>query len=341
MKVASMQVFKTNLPFKKRFATNQIVRDRSDSVFVKVQLEDGIVGWGESLPRSYVTGETQESVAEEILKNKRKILKSYKKFEDINLPKMGNCATCAVELAILDALGKHFGKGVSSMLMRKKEVVSYSGAFSIDSSILSVIKQRLFGFKAVKVKVSKDISIVRKVRMLMGDVDIRVDANCAWSVDEALAKINILKKYNVSAVEQPVRSLKELNEVASRTDMPIIADESLCSIDDAKKLKNVIFNIRLSKCGGLMKSKEIYDYAQGNSIKCMMGCHVGESAILSAAGRHFALGTQLLHAEGSYGTHLLVQDVGDVGFTKGGIGKPINGLGLGVEVDEQVVRKYS
>ncbi len=349
--------YKVDLPFRKKFVISHTSRLHSESVFTKIELEDGTFGWGEALPREYVTGETQDSVIKAIEKIYAPTIKKWdakdynelcKSIKALKIGKKSNCALCAVELALIDSFGKHFKKSASQVTGgTKRDQVVYSGAVSAEENKMQIFKMRLFGIKSAKVKVGTgdDIKRINTVRKLMGKkTEIHVDANCAWNVDEAIRHIEILKKMGVRSCEQPVKTLKEMNQVAKSVDIPLIADESLCNMEDATKLdRRVIFNIRISKCGGLIKSKEIYDYAKKKGIKCMLGCQVGESGILSAAGRHFACShPDLIYVEGSYNRFLLKDDITkeDLTFRRDGIGKDIKGYGLGVETDENKLKRY-
>jgi muconate cycloisomerase len=96
--------------------------------------------------------------------------------------------------------------------------------------------------------------------------------------------------------------------------VPIMADESLVTIEDAMRLieTNAVdyFNIRISKCGGIARSLKIASLAQKAGIRIQVGSQVGETAILSAAGRHLAAALRKVDfVEGSYGTMLLAEDV--------------------------------
>ena len=79
---------------------------------------------------------------------------------------------------------------------------------------------------------------------------------------------------------------------AANTGMPIMLDESLCGMVDAEEAIAGglcdLFNIRLSKCGGFIPSLRLVQVARRHGLGCQLGCQVGETAILSAAGRHFA-----------------------------------------------------
>ncbi|MFH1641452.1 MAG: enolase C-terminal domain-like protein [Nanoarchaeota archaeon] len=352
-----IETYRLDLPFHKKFVISHSTREVSESVIVKVSLDNGIYGYGECLPRKYVTGETQESVLKTlrdslIPKVEKWKIKNYSdlinKLRKIEVNKNQNCALCALELALLDSYGKHFKKSVEQIFSGPYlDKIYYSGVISGgDGFFKKLLKIKLFGFKSVKIKVGMDNDLrnLKTARKILGNkVDIRVDANCAWGVSETLGKVGEFKKLNISAIEQPVKTIEEINKVAAKSKIPIIADESLCNLDDAKKLKNVIFDIRISKCGGLLKSLEIYNYAKKKGITCMLGCHVGESGILTAAGRHFALGVRdLKYLEGSYNHFLLKEDITkeDLTFGRKGAARRIEGYGLGIRVDKELIKRH-
>jgi muconate cycloisomerase len=355
LRIKKIECFKVNLHLKYKFDISHFSRSFSQSVFVKIELDSGDVGWGESLPREYVTGETQDSVVSVLKKKYIPLISKWDvnnfdevvlRLKKLNTKKETNCALCAIELATLDAYGKYFKKSISELFTKpKKNKIYYSAVISKDAGILKMLRIRLFGFKNVKVKVGfgDDIKRLSLSKLIFGKkIEISVDANSAWDVNTAIDKIKQFQKFNVISVEQPVKTINELNQVAKQSIIPLVADESLCTIEDAKSLNNVFFDIRISKCGGLLKSLEIYEYAKKNGIKCILGCHVGESGILSAAGRHFGCGTDMLYYEGSYGTFLLKKDVtkSDLTFGHEGIGNKLEGFGLGVDVDEEKIISF-
>ena len=359
--IKKIEVLEVELPFKKAFQHALGKRQTSGSVFVKLHLDDGIVGFGEALPREYVTGETTESVSgnlQEVLSGKL-TGKSFSGFNEAvdfikNFNRLSGAARCCFELSFLDAMGKHFNESLG--LIAGKPVNSpfyYSGIIpAVDSLGEILLEYKRIDFKFIKVKVGTDEDLERlsSVRKVLGDVDLRVDANCAWKPDEAIKRIEKMREFNISAVEQPtakddIQGLKQVKEAVSEA---IIADESLCSMEDARKLIDLeatdIFNIRLSKCGGILPSLEIARIAKQHSVKVQLGCHVGESGVLSAAGRFFACAVEdLKYAEGSYSTLLLKKDITEesVVFGRSGIAYPIEGKGLGVSAKEEELNKYT
>ncbi|MCA9441174.1 MAG: dipeptide epimerase [Candidatus Omnitrophica bacterium] len=366
MKPVQCEVLEVELPFRLKFKHSLHERSTSSSVLVRMTSDTGEVGWGESLPREYVTGETTQSVVErirdcfwpllhetrvsswedglEIAKN----LETAAREKHPDLPHRIGAARCAIEIAFLDLIGNHFRRSIGEIFgRRKREWVEYSGVVSGDSLwkvTKTSLKMRIGGLRFIKVKVGSvdDKDRLKRIRLLMGsEADIRVDANAAWNVTEAIAAIQSIKPFNISSIEQPIPAddYEGLQAITNAVTTPIMVDESLCSMEDARKLVGMdacdYFNIRLSKCGGLFGALEMAEFARHQDKGCQLGCQVGETAILSAAGRHFAMGVAgLKFIEGSFGTHLLEQDVSkeDLTFRRKGIGKPLSGPGLGVTV---------
>jgi muconate cycloisomerase len=104
------------------------------------------------------------------------------------------------------------------------------------------------------------------------------------------------------------------------------------------------FNIRLSKCGGVTGSLVIAKLAQGAGVKIQVGAQVGETAILSAAGRTFAAHLpELAFAEGSFGAWLLTEDITfeDTSFGYAGIAPLLRTRGLSVTVKEETLERLA
>ncbi|MCS6851334.1 MAG: dipeptide epimerase, partial [Gemmataceae bacterium] len=190
---------------------------------------------------------------------------------------------------------------------------------------------------------------LRIIRRCVGrSVDIRVDANEAWTPTEAVERIRALQPFGISAVEQPVphEFLGALPEIRRLVCVPIMLDESLCSRLDAEDAiargTCDLFNIRLSKCGGFIPSLRLAQLARQHGRGYQLGCQIGETALLSAAGRHFAASVAGLRAvEGSYDRHLVCEPLGtrDLTFGWGGWAPALSGPGLGVSVNSEALRR--
>src|SRR5208283_4624063 len=122
----------------------------------------------------------------------------------------------------------------------------------------------------------------------------------------------------------------------------LIIKEKLCGYLDAvaavKETTADMLNVRLSKCGGILPTLRIIGLAQKNELGLQLGCHPGETAILSAAGRHVASRVEgLSWVEGSYDRHILKTNLirQDITFGRGGWARPLPGPGLGIAVDPE------
>ena len=127
-----------------------------------------------------------------------------------------------------------------------------------------------------------------------------------------------------------------------------MADESACSLSDVEKILRIghyqMINVRLSKNGGFRNSLRIIDYLRRNGTFFQIGCHLGESGILSAAGRILCLlCNDAMYYDGSYDEFLLEENVTleHVSFGLGGEADPLDGHGLGIEVDSQNLARLS
>jgi L-alanine-DL-glutamate epimerase-like enolase superfamily enzyme len=154
------------------------------------------------------------------------------------------------------------------------------------------------GFKALKVKVGvnppEDVERIKRIREAIGDnVQIRIDANQGWTPKQAIEVLNKIEKFNIQFAEQPVPSedIKGLMEVKKKSPIPMMADESVHSPEDALRLIQAeavdLINIKLMKSGGILKGRKIAAIAEAAGIPCMIGC-MGESEIGIAAGAHLA-----------------------------------------------------
>jgi muconate cycloisomerase len=212
--------------------------------------------------------------------------------------------------------------------------------------------RRLYGFRDCKVKVGatgdNDVERLRTIRRWAGSrMDIRLDANEAWRPGELCNKVELLTAFNISSIEQPVphSEVEALAELRKSLGVEVMLDESLTGMVDAKVAVDRgtcdIFNIRLSKCGGFLASLRLAAYAHSSGITYQLGCHPGESGILSAAGRHWATSVaNIRHLEGSYDRYLFRRLLTneDLTFSYGGRARALERPGLGVTINNDVLR---
>ncbi len=373
MKIASLAAYHVRIPLYRAIQHATQFRTETDNVVVRCELADGTVGWGEGVPRDYVTGETVETAlallkAGEVAEQmgvcpdfRTAVTRAWR----LTLPAVpgddrqmrGNAARCAAELAVLDAYGRCFDVPLSAVtamiaptLAVSRPSVRYSAAVTKArgwKSHVYPLAIRLMGFEQLKLKVGipgiDDVKRTARVRRRIGPrMDLRIDANEAWTPAETPDRLAELAPFGISCVEQPVphEQVAGLAAVRERITTSVMLDESLCSLTDAERAVAGgwcdAFNLRLSKCGGFIPTLRLAAFAAANDVFCQLGCQVGESGILSAAGRHFATSVGgLRYLEGSYDRHLVRNHltVEDITFARGGRAPALAGPGLGVTVD--------
>lgn len=378
MRIHSIEFFEIKLPFRFAFKHSLAERNYSNNILAKATIEARnnkfVVGWGESIPRSYVTGETIDEaidslnlsygprfVGAEVDSVEEAISLLQQEFCYFGLDVLSQgAAWCALELAILDGCAKSknvslidcFGKPGNNF----SDGITYGGVvpFVSPKALRALLWfYRLYGFTTVKIKVGgtleDDLGKLRLARSILGnEVKLRVDANCAWTDNQTIEFAERARKFNLASIEQPViaSDLEGLKKITSSVPEKIVADESLCTISQASLLakENICsaFNIRISKVGGLSPAFAIAKIARQSGIGCHLGAQVGESGILSAAGRTFAqIEEPCENYEGSFNQFLLKQDLTKENLTVGlgGIGELLSGPGLGVRVSTNAVNK--
>jgi muconate cycloisomerase len=374
MQLASLEARHVRVRLKRPVKHASHTRTETDNLVVVCTLSDGKVGYGEGVPREYVTGETIDS-AIDLLKRSdlasqltpahefEQVVHTAERIRLADVPDddrlcRGNAARCAVELAYLDAFGKALGeplmnvtKFVTPDLYEPHERVQYSGVILSAKgwkARLGAIGYRLMGFRQVKVKVgiagqddAKRLKTIR--RCAGGKVDLRVDANEAWKADEVVERIRALEPFGITSVEQPVphEQVACLADVRKQVGTPIMLDESLCGEVDAERAVRGgwcdLFNLRLSKCGGYIPTLKLAALAVRHDLGYQLGCQVGETGILSAAGRQFACSVKgIRYLEGSFDRHLVHDPLttADITFARSGGWAPmLTGSGTGVKID--------
>ncbi|MCP4132070.1 MAG: hypothetical protein GY754_13935 [bacterium] len=374
MKIKKIAVWHMDIPLKISFKHTLAERNTSSSILVKVTLDNGVSGFGEALPRDYVTGETVGSSITAItsLVMPRLMGKDFSDFHSLEKEILSLLnsketashltAICAVELALLNALSESCDMNVYQFLGAAPKVrgVRYSMILSAGSE--KKIKKhtrlsKLLRIKDLKLKVSdsseENKKMIKLIRSIYPGANLRVDANCAWDMDSAQRNLEMMDRYNISSCEQPLEknNIDGLSRLVSNfPGILICVDESLCSFEDAKKIIKkkaaTSFNIRISKNGGIINSSRIYNLAQKNGIRCQLGAQVGETAVISSFGRVFAAITgNLLFHEGSFGTRLLEEDITPNKYSfnlfKGKASTKIEGEGIDIPVDEKLVNRFS
>lgn len=334
-RIERLQFRELRIPFRVAFRHASAERAETETVWIDAVADDGTVGSGESCPREYVTGETvatarafvdsyEAQVRREVatLSDLREWAASHRKEIDAN-----PAAWCAMELAMLDLLGKRTSVTVEALL----SMPALAGTFrytavlgdASPAAFQSMAERyRQMGFTDFKIKLSRDSERDRQKLSVFqswpeGSIRVRADANNLWArVDDAIAAIRSLG-YPFFAIEEPIGKNRhgELSELSREVGCPMILDESCTRREDLDRLSDPasqwLINVRVSKMGGIGRALEVVEVARARGIGVIVGAQVGETSVLTRAGLTVAraAGAALVAQEGAFGTFLLERDI--------------------------------
>ena len=357
MRIKQMTVSSLQAPLIQpfRIATGQ--HDQLDNLLVTLQLESGVIGYGEAAIASHITGETLEqtkenlSVAAECLAGQSvtDYLRISSWMHD-SFPK-NKAAVAAVETAILDALTKSMKMPLWKLFGTKAHLLKSDITIVIASLEETSTKTKEFyaqGFRSFKVKIGKDMDLdlkrVAAVAKLAPQGQIILDANQGYDATQTLGFLKMLEKskIKVDLIEQPVAKadIEGLQRVTRVSKVDVCADESASSIADVVRLIELkavdAVNIKLMKTG-LIHGFEIARLAKANGLKIMMGGMM-ESNVAMTAAAHLAaacggvefvdLDTPFfIKGETKRNPYLSANGVYDLSKAKAGVGiKPLTSL---------------
>jgi L-alanine-DL-glutamate epimerase-like enolase superfamily enzyme len=297
----------THAPLAVNFTTAKHTVTAADSVEVGIQLSNGIIGYGAGTPNEVVTGDTMEtlqSVVETVItptligqdiSNWNQLVQTVRASIAFNGP-----AKAAVELAMYDERAKTLGISVESFLGSGQSSVETDftvGIMPIEQMIATATEKKQQGFTSLKIKVGshnidQDVAMVAKIQAAVGqEVSLRLDANQGWNVKQTLQAVEQLMAAHcqIDFIEQPVNAsdINGMVELTRQSLIPIMADESVHSAEDALKMIQAhacdYINIKLMKCGGLSEAEKINTICEAAGVKCMVGCMIESEISIAAA----------------------------------------------------------
>jgi L-alanine-DL-glutamate epimerase-like enolase superfamily enzyme len=312
-------------------------RSEYRTVWVKLRDGDGHEGWGEAAPSKFY-GETAETImaalpylADGLPSDPFDLEGAERRFEATM--RYNAAARAALSGALHDLAAKRLGIPVYRMWgLDPAQAPKSTFTIGLDTTdkIRAKVKEAAeYPVLKVKLGTDRDVEVLRAIRETT-DREIRVDANCGWTVKRAIAMLPVLQEFGVTVLEQPLPpdQLDGLGEITRRASIPVIADESCETAADIPPLVGRVdgINIKLAKCGGLREALRMIAVARAHGMIVMVGCMI-ESSLSITAAAHF---TPLVDIVDLDGAALLANDpfVG-AGISGGQVTLP-DGPGLGV-----------
>jgi L-alanine-DL-glutamate epimerase-like enolase superfamily enzyme len=281
-----------DLPLKHRFTIAHQSREVQETLIVRLE-EDGLFGLGESTTNPFY-GITLDNMREALEKFKP-VLLGGKWNTPAELWELGKevfrdnpFAQCALDQAAWDLYTKKKGKKLYEYLdLNPQRIPTTNFTIGIDTVEKMCAKLREVNWPIYKIKLGtdQDLEIVRELRKNTNSI-FRVDANCAWTVDQAISYSEELALLGVEFIEQPLAkdNLEGMREVFAHSKLPLIADESCISEADVDKCQGRFHgvNIKLVKAGGITPALRMIQQAKALGMKTMVGCMTESSVGISA-----------------------------------------------------------
>ncbi len=328
MKISHCEAWPYKLELEEPFTIAYSSIDHTVNVFLRIETDRGLVGYGVGAHDEEVTGENEETILAAIndiaipfLEGRdpayipRIITELEQKLRRGPGGQSGNSwagnsgqptALAAIDMALFDIAAKRAGLPLYKYLGAYRDSIATSvtiGILSPEETVAKALAWQQRGFISLKLKggrnVEEDIERCRKVREAVGtDMELRFDANQGFSRDQAVKFIQAVGPARLSVLEQPIdkRDLGGLrvvsNTAGSAYKLPVMADEAVLSPADAAAIERAggadAYNIKLAKSGGLYRAAEIDAIARAAGAPTMIGC-MDEAGLGVAAGLHYAL----------------------------------------------------
>ena len=369
MKITRVESIPILVPLKQGLTTKTAHGEHIDSpyVLVRVHTDTGLVGLGEATLAPRWSGETSPSCVAAI----NDILDPLLRGQDptrINAlkPRIDKAIVhnpftkAAVEMALWDLAGKAAGVPVYQLLggraLDEIPIKMVVGAFPVPQATALAKRFLDWGVQCLKVKVGldpqEDLQRVAAVRQLAGpDIPIGIDANCGWTPPVARRMLARLEEYDILFAEQPIppTHVDELASLRQSTTIPVMADESVFTLEDAWQVcargAADVLSVYPGKNGGVLGTVQIAHVARAAGIVCHMGSNlelgIGTAAMLHLAAALPAIDTHTYPADligPLYHEADMIKEPLELGPE---VARVPQGPGLGVELDEAQVERWS
>ena len=248
-----------SIPFREPFVTSAGVVAARELLLLRIEGDDGAVGYGEAAPFERYDGVPLAAVAEALMHTAN------------GAPPQ---ARAAEEMARLDLEARREGRAVGepgAEAIAVNRTLAGGPPEEVARRAAEGVREGFACFK-VKVGLPDDVDRVAAVREAIGPWPaLRVDANGAWSVEEAVAAIEALRRHDLELVEQPCRTLEELAEVRNAVGVPVAADESVANADDVRAAAAAgacdVVNVKLAPSGGFEAARATIAAARESGLE--------------------------------------------------------------------------
>lgn len=365
MRIERVETVAYALPFREPYRTARGLIESREMVLLRLRTDEGVEGFGEAVPLALRGDRSLAEVERAIAEAGARLdgLELAAAAEDplpfavatvvelIKPRRMPAAAVAALECALFDLVAKLAGVPLWRMLKASEATpVTCNATISAGAPEEVAALAREWagaGFRTFKLKlgVGDDAATVAAVREAVGaKARIRVDANEAWDVGEAVDALRAIEGYDIELAEQPVAGLRDMGRVARKVAIPLAADEAVTSEADAHRASQrracAYLTVKLAKVGGVGAARQIaavlptyLSSALDGPVGIAAAAHTAQ--ILRGDGNDpgiaHGLATQRLFAETIASRECELRD--------GQLHLP-NAPGIGVELDELALERH-
>ncbi|WP_353892492.1 dipeptide epimerase [Proteinivorax hydrogeniformans] len=361
MKISKIDIYPIKLPLIKPFVIAYDTFLDMPSIIIRVETDNGLVGYGESVPDEHVTGESFYSTIALLKHNIIPKIIGQNPFDIEKIHKIMNAtvknapaAKAAIDIACYDMMGKATNQPLYNLIGGKywdfleiPHVLSIGEPKEMAYEAKEATKK---GYTTIKIKVGdkdlcKDIERIALIRQIVGrNVKLRVDANQGWVTSaKALTVLKEIEDCAMDWIEQPILAddIQGHKRIRNQINIPVMIDEGLHGEKEMLEIINSeaadFINIKLMKSGGIYPALRLVHQAKMANIQCQIGSMV-ESSIASLAGAHLSIAQSNIISNELGGPQMISNDLAQMDYQKNKLylsEKP----GLGVDIDQQKLKE--
>ena len=371
MRIVRIELFTVRVELNKPYVTADYKGQgmlAKPCVILRMTTDNGLCGLGESDPFPTFTYESPESVVEII---RRHLGPAVLGMDPANLvglhAKMDSAvpgwpfAKAPIDVAAYDLLGQALGVPIYKLLggqVRDRAPMIWPiGGGAPEENAQEAATKVAEGYRSLHVKLGAlspeiDVARIKAIQEAVGDeIPLMVDINQGWDRSTARRTIRRLETYNLSMIEQPLPAwdMDGMAQIQAGIDIPLSADESLHSIQEAMTLIRHdaarVFSLKTGKCGGLFRTRQIAAIAEAAGLPCFINSMI-EMGISVAASLHLAASVPNLvnHGHALMSNLRIKEDIlvdGSFQYDGKDILIPEDWIGLGVKIDEEKLEQHT
>ncbi len=362
-RVAQVRCFPYRIPLHSNFTTAHNVLNARTGAIVEISSDNHLSGIGEIAPLPDFAGDDLSTALAPLSTFSSQLcgrdLLDALNFLYAEAHALPATTICGLESALLDVLGKSIGCSIYKLGVINAahtpnvQVNMVIGSMALEDVVIRAREAVRAGYSCIKLKVGSaepetEVARIAAVRQAVGpDIHLRLDANEAWTLAEAMTVLTQCAPYTIQYVEQPLPAcnLDEMRTLRYTVPIPIAADEAVYDLESARRVlaheAAQVLILKPQLAGGLRAGRQIISEATRYGVQCVITSTI-ETGVGIAGALHLAAASPEVTLECGLATlHLLADDllIDHLTPDHGLLAVP-TGFGLGVRLDRDALARY-